>query len=159
MYEAMGIAERKFAEIVKRREQDDFRLKFALRSALIADTAAPNMWQLFVTAIEEEVKACVKSIPEAKSLRADLENENNLTVRTTLVPLHTLVLIRNSVGIQGTLSPFPSDRLKRSSRPANLEPLFFSTDADLKPCFRSGQGELSLDMAVEHFLAPLFDLF
>lgn len=155
----MGLADRKAEEIEKRAEEETLRLKLQLRSALISDTAAPSMWDILVAAIEEEVRNFAARVPKASSLRADLENANNLTVRTTLVPLHTLVILRTPVGVQATLAGASNSRLKIRGRTVNLLPIFFSTDPNLKPCFSDCDTEISLEMAVANFLEPLFDLF
>lgn len=154
----MSLAERKAAEITRRTEQEDIRRQLALRSAQISDTASPGMWDALVKAIEEEVREFASRIPAAESLRIDLPNQNNLTISTTLTPLHSLVLVRTPVGVQATLTPFPHRSFVVRSRKKNLPPIFFSTDGE-RPCFSDGDRSMSLDMAVEHFLEPLFDLF
>jgi hypothetical protein len=153
----MSLADRKADEITRREEQDDLRLRFRVRSAVVSDTAAPSMWDKLVVAIQDEVQKFVGRTPKAKSLRADLLNSNNLTVVTTEIPIHSLVLLRTAVGVQATLSPFPSP-MKRSCE-RNLPPIFFSTDPDFRPCFNNGDREISLDMAVDHLLGPMLDLF
>jgi hypothetical protein len=155
----MGLADRKADEIEKRDEREELNSRLRLRSALISDTAAPNMWDVLVATIEQEVKRFADRVPKAHSLQSDLENPNNLTIRTTVIPLHTLVILRTAVGVRATLAPFPSHSLKGGGRKINLSPIFFSTNADLKPCFSDGDSEISLDMAVDHLLEPLFDLF
>jgi len=113
------------------------------------------MWDELAQAIEGEVKELARSV---LSLRADQPVPNNLTIQTTVAPIHILTLVRTEVGIQSTLISSSRRLLARRSE-QHLPPLFFSTDEGLRPCFSDGYGSLDLDAAVDFLLEPLCNLF
>jgi hypothetical protein len=154
----MGIAERKAKEIMQKKEREDFKMKFALRSVAVADDAAPSMCDQLFSAISAEVREFANRIDKASSLRAERMNANNLTIETTLAPLTKLVLLKKQTCIQGVLTS--SERgFRSSSNKLNIPPVFFATDADFRPCFSDGDRLLDIDTAVSLLLEPLFDIY
>jgi hypothetical protein len=154
----MGIARRTAAVILERDDAKSIQRQLQARSTLIADTAAPSMWDELAQAIKSEAQEIAQSIPAAKSLRADQPISNNVTVQTTVAPLHILTLVRTAVGVQSTLVSSSIRHMARRSE-RHLPPLFFSTDEALRPCFSDGYGVLDLESAVDFLLEPLCDLF
>ena len=155
----MGVAKERATQIQRAREQEKVALQDSVRLSAVVTLGAPRLWDDLQTAIEGMVKEFSTELPEAKNLRSDRLNSNNLTVQTTAFPLIKVEILRTPEGyLQSTITETKHGLAETRVRRTNQE-IGFTVDRNGEACFTYGERPLTAQQLAEELMEPVFEFF
>jgi hypothetical protein len=154
----MGVAKERALQIQEQREQEAASKQEAVRVGLTISNKAPDLWETLCAALAAETKEFADSLSEAKHLRSDRFNSNNLTVQTTVFPMIKVEIIRGSDGyirsrVTETKHGLGETRVRES------KPIGFTVDHQNAPCFSYGERPMQPQELAEELMEPVFSFF
>ena len=155
----MGVAKEWASQIHERREQKKTAQEESIRVAATIANGAPRLWDQLQSEVEDMVKEFSSELPEAKYLRADRLNSNNLTVQTTAFPLIKVEVLRTPEGyLQSTVSETKHGLAETRTR-RTRELIGYTLDDSGEVCFTYGARHLTAQQLAEDIMEPVVAFF